>query len=206
LHGVRGRQLLRDLEAGVPAADDQHGARGHVVRPTVVGAVRLEDLLREVRRLRRDPRHLERPGGDDDLVGLDAAVAEVDDEPTVLRRQRPRDGAGLDRQRERRRVVLQVGDDLVPGRIPVGIAREVEPREGVVAARREEDERLPAVTPGRAHAVAGLENREPSALSCEVVADRETRLAAADHGDLQALGRSVRRRRPRARARVVLQL
>ncbi len=63
------RELLRDLEAGVAAADDENGSRRDVIRSPVAAAVRLEDVSDEQLGERRDVRRLERTGRDDDLVG-----------------------------------------------------------------------------------------------------------------------------------------
>ena len=77
-------ELLGDLVAGVAAAHDQHRARREVVRRAVVAAVQLHDLGAEVGGDRRRERHLERPGGDHDLVGLVGAVGELDEEAAVV--------------------------------------------------------------------------------------------------------------------------
>src|SRR5207247_3444929 len=46
-HLVRGRELLRDLEAGVPASDNEHGSRQHLVRRAVANGVGLQDIFAE---------------------------------------------------------------------------------------------------------------------------------------------------------------
>ena len=84
----------------------------------------------------RDPRRLERPGGDHDLVGGVRAVAQLDHEAAVV--------AGADRedlavelhgQVEVLRVAREVVDDLVAAGIGVGVAREREARAGCRSAR-----------------------------------------------------------------------
>ena len=77
-------QLRGDLVAGVPAAHDQHRARWKAARRAVVAAVQLRHLGAEVSGDRRRERHLERPGGDHDLVGLVGPVGELDEEAAVV--------------------------------------------------------------------------------------------------------------------------
>ena len=72
-------EFVRDLKAGVPAPDDEHGPVGDVVGSAVVAAVELVDLSGQVLRDRGDARRLERPGGDHDLVGLVRAVVGLDE-------------------------------------------------------------------------------------------------------------------------------
>ena len=122
--GMRPRQLLRDLVAGVASADDHDRSRGNLARPAVPGAVRLEDLRRQVTREARDVRHLERPGRDDDLIRLDRAAVQLDDEAVTLARQRARPRVRPHGKLELRGVLLEVGHDLVTGRIAIRIARE----------------------------------------------------------------------------------
>src|SRR6185503_8536411 len=93
----------------------------------------------------------------------------------------------LDRKLESLDVPLEVGDDLLARRVPVGVAREREAWQRAVAARREQDERVPAAAPRGAHAARGLEDHEPSALLRKEVPDREPGLAGADDGDLDAV-------------------
>ena len=66
-----GRELLGDLEAGVAAAHDEHGPVGELTGVAVAHAVGLKDGRVEVGGEGWHARHLEGPGGDDDLVGLD---------------------------------------------------------------------------------------------------------------------------------------
>ena len=79
MHLARRGELLGDLEAGVAAAHDQHRPVGQIVRRAVGAAVELDDVRVEALGDRRDDGHLERPGRDDDLVGLVGAVVELDE-------------------------------------------------------------------------------------------------------------------------------
>jgi hypothetical protein len=50
---------------------------------------------------------------------------------------------------------------------------------------REQPERVPAVPPGFANTISGVEDHEIAVLSCQVVAHCETGLAAADHDGVE---------------------
>ena len=187
MHLAARGELFRDLEAGVAAADHEHAALGDVRRPAVPGAVRLEDLVGEAVGECRHVRHLERACGHDDLIGQDPLLARLEHERVALPCQRADRARERDRQLEVRGVPLEVGDDLVARRVSVRVAGEGEPRQRVVAARREEDERVPAAPPGGTDGVRGFDDHEPSALLGEKVPDGEAGLARADHDDVVAL-------------------
>ena len=74
------RQLLGDLQARVPGPDHDDRPGGQLVRVAVVGGVDADDVRREVPGDRRDVRHLERAGGDDDLAGAQLTAGRVRDE------------------------------------------------------------------------------------------------------------------------------
>jgi hypothetical protein len=191
VHGVRRRQLLGDLKAGVAATDHEDRAVGHAARAAIGGAVHLEQRRVQLVGERRHARDVERPGSDNDLVGRDAAaVRQLEDEAVVPGLQRPHPAAKPDGQVERPRVVLEVGHHLVAAGIAVGVAGERQAGKRVVAARREQDQRVPAIAPRRGDVLAGLEDHEPASGAREEVANRQPGLAGADDGNLDArLGR-----------------
>jgi len=95
-------------------------------------------------------RNLEGPCGDDDLVGLDRrTVFECEDERVIRARERANAVLKRDREIELVRVALQVLDYLVARGVAVGIAGKLQAGEAVVAAGREEGQRVPARSPGR---------------------------------------------------------
>ena len=171
-------ELLGDLEAGVAAADHEHGPGRDGVGRAVGRAVELDDVAAQPLSDLRHARHLEGAGGDHDLVGPVRAVVELDDVAVAVAAHGLDAAVVLDRQREVARVLGEVGDDLVAGGVVVRVAREGEPGEAVVADGSEQPERLPAAAPRRGGAVGGLEDGEPPALLGEVVADGEAGLAA----------------------------
>jgi hypothetical protein len=71
----------------------------------------------------------------------------------------------------------------------VRIAGKRQAGKGVVAARREQHERIPALAPGGGDGVARLEDREPSRRAGEEAPDRQAGLAGADDGDVETLAR-----------------
>ena len=127
MHLAARGELFRDLEAGVAAADHQHAALGDIRRAAVAGAVHLEDLVGEISGEHRRVRHLERPRGDDDLVGEDRLSPASSTKPSPSVSQRADRARELDRQPEVRRVPLEVGDHLVARRVPVRVAGKGEP-------------------------------------------------------------------------------
>jgi hypothetical protein len=89
-------------------------------------------------RERRDSRRLERARGDDRLIGDAGAVAQFDDEAVVARADGQHLAAELDRQLELLGVAREVVHDVVPAGIRVGVARERQSGQAVVAGRREQ--------------------------------------------------------------------
>ena len=93
------------------------------------------------------------------------------------RRPRSRDdrtaAAELDRQIEVPRVVGRGRRHLVAAGIAVGVAREGQAGKAVVAPRREQLERVPALAPRGADWLGGFEDHEVAALPREEVADRQ---------------------------------
>src|SRR3954452_22484646 len=67
-HAVSRRQFLRDLVARISAADDEGRAVGHICRPHVAAAVRLEHVRGQLAREPRNARGLKGAGGYHDLV------------------------------------------------------------------------------------------------------------------------------------------
>ena len=159
MHFARGGQLGGDLEAGVPAADDERDAFRQGVRRAVAAAVQLHDLVAEIGGHRRRERHLERPRGDDDLIGFVGAIGQFDEEAfTVAAADRSDAAVVLDRQLEAPCVLGEVVDDVIPARVAGRVSREREPGQAVVADRREERERVPPAAPGGGRLVGGLED------------------------------------------------
>jgi hypothetical protein len=184
---VRRREFLRDLEAGVPAADDEDGPRWHLVRPAIADRVRLEDLRGEPFGDLRHVRRLEGAGRGYDLVSGDRPSIELEAEAPVFSSFERLDlAAEVDRQLKGLGVALEIGDHLIPRRVAVRIPGEGESRQPAVAARREQGERLPALAPGRGDLSSGFENHEAAALASEEVPDRKPCLASAHDGDVKA--------------------
>ena len=97
----------------------------------------------------------------------------------------------LYRELEGRCVLLQILDDLVSLGIAVRIAGKLQSGKAVVAARREEQERVPASAPRSADRIGGLEDREVAASSRQEVPQSESRLARTYDGDLESIVRAV---------------
>ncbi len=122
---MRRRELLRDLKAGVAAADDENRPLRHVIGSAIADGVRLEDIVRELLGELRHVRRLEGPGRDHDLVGGGRPPVHLESEAPVDALLELHDLAvQLDRQVEGLGVALEVGNHLVSGRIAIGVARE----------------------------------------------------------------------------------
>jgi hypothetical protein len=156
------------------------------------GAVQPAHVAAQFGSYRRRERHLKRPGGDHDLVGFVAAVDDLDEEAAVVAcPDRVHAAVELNRQLEPSRVIGEVGHDVVAPRVAVGVAREVEPGQAVVAHGREQPQRVPAGSPRGGGYAGGFEDGEPAALLGEEVADGQAGLAAADDDDLAPLDARV---------------
>jgi hypothetical protein len=68
-----------DLETGVPAARDEDRSPRDVAGIPVADAVRLEDLRCQPTGELRHVWRLERPGGDDNLLGLDRPAVDLEE-------------------------------------------------------------------------------------------------------------------------------
>src|SRR5262245_28332547 len=85
------------------------------------------------------------------------------------------------------RVRLQVVRHLIPGREIVARGGKRHPIETVELRRREASQRVPALAPRVADAGVLIEDDEAHPYVGEVIADGETRLAAADDDDVELL-------------------
>jgi hypothetical protein len=74
---------------------------------------------------------------------------------------------------------LEIVSQFVLGGEGVASCWERETRELNVTRRREQTERIPALAPGVADTMAGVENQEANAAPGKMIADGEARLAAS---------------------------
>jgi hypothetical protein len=120
-------------------------------------------------------------GRDDEEVGSDVALGRPQHEAVAA----AFDAFDVDSLAHGRAggVALEVADDLVPRHEPVRIGPVVgAARQLHGPVRRHETEAVPAITPGLADA-APLEDDVLDAAACELAADRQSGLAAADDHD-----------------------
>jgi hypothetical protein len=164
MHLAGGRQLLRDLKAGVATADDEHAALRNGLRRAIARAVHLHDVVAEIL---GDPRHewrLERAGGDHHLPRLVGTVIDLHDVTVVLPTHRADAAVQLNRKIELAHIVGEVIRHLVPHRITIRIPRKLHAGQRVVARGCEELQRVPALAPRRRRLFGGLEDPEICAL------------------------------------------
>src|SRR6188474_1365858 len=105
MHLAGGRQLLRDLKAGVAAADDEHAAFRYRLRGAIARAVHLYDVVAEVLGHPRHEWRLERAGGDHHLPRLVGTFIELHEVTVVLPPDRADAAVQLDRELELARIV-----------------------------------------------------------------------------------------------------
>jgi hypothetical protein len=169
---------------------------GQLARAAVVGGMDLGDPPIELRGEGRNPRPLERPGGDDHLAGVVGHLADLADLDDIAVREPASEGGGaaawLDRQTEMIGVCLQVIGHLAARREPGADVGERQAWQGIVLGRRIEQERVVAVAPHIAHSVVRLENHEFAVLAREVVAGGEARLSGSDDDCVEAFGHDPR--------------
>ena len=178
-------QFLRELAAGLAAADHEHGAVGQLLRRAIVVHRQPQQAPRQRPGGSREMRPSVRAGRDHEDVGGEVAVGRPQHETVAP----AFDALDIDSLAHGRAggVALEVADDLVPQHEPVRI-------EPVVGAARQlhgpvrghEAEAVPAVSPRLADP-APLEDGVLDAEYGELVADREPRLAAADDRDANVL-------------------
>ncbi len=138
-------------------------------------------------------RRLEWAGRDHDVVGFEALPACRENETPALPTPECVDAdAPADRELEVRRVGFEVVGHLEDGREGVLARREWHSGKTVAAGRREQSHRVPAVAPGVADALVGVEDHERASEPGQVVADRQSGLAATDHDRLDPLDSPLR--------------
>ena len=169
------------LHAGLPAAQEQHAARRELVRVAVLRRGEHAEPIRKAGGGRRVVRRPVGAGADDDGVRLphtvrrDQVEAGAGARPDLLDRHAALDGAGVGGD------ALEVGDDLVPGHVAlgvvarVGMAGEIQRPVG-----RHQGEAVPAPPPGRTD-VLGLEHDMLQPRQAQPAAHRQPRLAGPEH-------------------------
>jgi hypothetical protein len=185
-----GCEVHRDVGAGVAWTDDQHRPVLELGGVAVLARVQLDRARVEVGREVGDARALEGAGGDHDVAGLDGPGRGVGDEVPVDRGEALDARAGADLDARLLGVGLEVVGHLVLGREAVARVGEREAREAVVGRRGEDPQRVPALAPGVADALVGVDDDGGDAAVDEPVGHREAGLAAADdeRADALALG------------------
>ena len=188
-------QLLRELAAGLPAADHEHRPRREAGRLAVLLRVEPGDAVREDVRERRAVRPLVRAAAEHDPAGEKVARRRLEPVAPAGRR---REGANLDALVDGHvdGVALEVGDDRLPRHVAVGVV-------AVIAAtgqldrpvRRHQAERRPAVAPALPDAAA-LQHHVLDPGGGELVAHRQARLTGADDDRLGHVPTLTRMTRP----------
>ena len=155
----------------------------------------LEDVLTKVVGDRRHERHLERSGRDHDLIGPIAprCRARRRYRPSACRMARTRLPSATGRAKCRR-VLGEVGHDVVAARVAVRIAGEGQTRQAAIASGRKQLQRVPPCAPSGRRLLRRLEDRELATLPSQEIPDRKTGLAAADNDHLAIVATVVRSR------------
>ena len=183
------RELHRDLGARVPDAHEKHGTVGQLRGIPVLVRVHLHDRGIEIGGERRHLRLLEVRHRDDDVVGLERVVPGGHDEPIAAPGETVDPRAGAHRQVERLGVGLEVVRHRILRHMVAAARREPHARQGAVAGRREQHERVPTRAPCIAHTRVGVEDQERASALGEGVSHRQASLPAADHDGVEGLCR-----------------
>ena len=125
---------------------------------------------------------------DHDRARADHVLADGRLEPTDGALERSYFRTEAKRQSHLLRVALLIVGDLVFVRERIVAARERDPRQAVEVARREEAQRVSARTPGVAHALVRIDEKQLAPGAYEVVRDRETGVACAHDEDIRVRG------------------
>ena len=186
--------LVRDIASRVRGADDEDGPGLKLCGAAVVRRVELPDSGIEVGGEvgSHGPVVLEDAGRNDDVVGLEPAIAGTDDVSVAVLLHGVDAGPGANGQLEALGVRLEVVGHLPRGR--ERLRRSGEPHAGkpVEACRGVQPERGPALPPRVSDSLTRIEDDEGPASLLQVVAGGQSRLAAADDHRLEALYRLSR--------------
>ncbi len=120
-------QVLGDLRAGLPGADDEHVVRRQLPRVAVPRGVHLRDPFGELTGPSGHDRSVVAAGGEHDMVGGQRAGRRGQDEPVRFVAQLFHRRVLEHRRVERGRVVADVGHDLVAPHEPVRVVAPVRP-------------------------------------------------------------------------------
>src|SRR5262245_51919102 len=121
------------------------------------------------------------------MVGFEAVWTGIDQIPVSNARQAFDSDAVPNRELKSACVRFEIIRHLVFGRKRERPARKLHAGEAIEGGRRKEAKRVPPLSPCVAHALIGVENDERPTPACQVVADGESRLAAADDNCLKGL-------------------
>ena len=135
---------------------------------------------------RRDQRRLERPSRRYHVPGVDGALRGLDREsrPALVPSHRGDLDAGTNRRPDRRRVCLEVVRDLLLGDERLRVTIELQTRKPVVPGGAVRDERVPASRAPFLGDPVAFEDEVRHAGVAQVLADRHSRLTAADDDHL----------------------
>ena len=191
LHRTPGTlQLICNLHTGCTTTDHEHTAVRQLLRILVIARVDLQHR-RISRHQRRHHRHLEGARRSNDVVGVDRSGRGLHAKATAVAvTPHGRDvNACMDRRFDLFGVVDEVvGNALLP-REGIGVhALESETREAIVPRRTVGHERVPTPrTPALGNAIA-FEHDVWNPSRAEMLADRDARMATADHHHFDLLG------------------
>ncbi len=182
-------KVLRDLRAGVAHADDERTARRELSRIAIRPGIHLTDALVEALREGGDARHLVVRHRDNHLASGERGRLAADDKSVPSPGQAVDPHATPHRKTEARSVRLEEVGHGVLRRPGVLLSRKFHPVKPVVTGGREEAETVPAIAPGIPDVRSSIQYEMLDAPFGQMVRDRQPRLAATDHDDVDILCR-----------------
>lgn len=182
-------QFAGNLAPRIARADHQHRSGRQAGGVAVFRGVQLGDCRVEAACDGWDHRPVERAGRDHHL-GRGVPPATGGDRVTTERSGHAGDlGAQPDRQVHLPGVPVEVVGDRLLARVVVGAGRERQPGQAVESAGGEQHQGVPALPPGVAHTVAGVQQDGLQAASFHLVGHGHARLAGADDDHIGFVGR-----------------
>jgi hypothetical protein len=184
-------EVLGDLHARLPAADDEHRPCRQLARIPISGGVQLEDRARQRGGHRRHTRHARPATRDHDRTGLEKTLIGGEQERVIGRS--PIDRADRHpfphRKSVAKCVALQTNDELRRGRELVGTHRSAIPRQPVHPRRAVERKPVPALRPPRLADPVLLEHHVLNPARNELTTHPQPRLTGADDDAIDVLYR-----------------
>src|SRR5215469_16397442 len=175
------RSLDCDLRTRVAGTNQEHAAGLQLPETAVLARVHLQYVRAQILGESRHARNLVTRHRNDHMVGFEPVCACVKQISVSGAREVIDAGAVSNGQLKSACVVFEIIRHLIFRWKRKRRTGKLHPDEAVERRRRKQSKRVPPLAPGIAYAFTGVEDHERTALASQVIADRQSRLAAADY-------------------------